>query len=459
VILFSPSQGSPILRVSSEGGSPVAATKLTESPNAAVIRGHSWPWFLPDGRHFLYVFVGYRGDRGGSEVRLGSLEGGDSVGIVQLRSAYPVAFSTEGYLLFVREGLVAQAFDPGSGHLSGEPVPFSDPVGPQIGAQFALGQIAAQYAPFSVSQAGTLVFGGPGIASGLELTWFDRTGKELGRVGSHRAYRDASISPDGKRVAGQINEEIGIGDLWLLDLERNIESRFTFQPASRLNPIWSPDGTRIVFASNQEGFYQLFARRSDGTGPEERLLKTSGQDVPTDWSADGRLIVYEERDSRTGKRDLWMLPMTGDQKPSLYLQTPFDEFQAQFSPDGKWMAYGSDESGRWEIYVQPIPASGGKWQISNSGGTQPRWRHDGRELFYLSMDEKIMSVDVKLAPLPEFGAPKAMFPVRILQNAFGTDEFVPTPDGQRFLATNAVNTGQTQNAMTVLLNWASRLKK
>ncbi len=454
IILYSPSVGSPLLRVSSDGGTPVAATKPDSA--GAGIGAHFWPWFLPDGRRFLYVSVGSWTDRAASEVCIGSLDGGEPIKIVQTPAAYPVAYAPGGYLLFIQEGLVAQTLDLETGRLSGEAIRLSGSLGRNIGSLYA-----PQYAPFSISHGGILVFGGPGVAwTNLELTWFDRTGKELGRIGSHRAYRDASVSPDGKRVAGQIMEETGFGDLWLLDLDRNIESRFTFQPAFRMNPLWSPDGSRIVFASNQEGgLMQLFAKRSDGTGPEERLLKTGRQDVPTDWSADGRFLVYEERDPQTSKRDLWLLPMAGDRKPFRYMQTPFDEFQGQFSPDGKWMAYGSDESGRWEIYVQPIPASRGKWQISNAGGTQPRWRQDGRELFYLSMDEKITSVDVKLGPGPEFGTPKALFPVRVVQNAFGSDEFVPTPDGQRFLATNAVSAGQGQRALTVVVNWTAELKK
>jgi len=450
VILYSPSSASPLVRVSSDGGTPVSVTNLADSTGAG-IGAHFWPWFLPDGRRFLYVAVDFSADQVTSEVRIGSLDGGKPIKIVRTPFSYPVAYAPEGYLLFIREGLVAQALDLDTGRLSGEAI--------RLGS---LGRnVAGQYLPFSISHSGILVFGGLGVAfASLELTWFDRTGKELGRIGSHRTYRDPSISPDGKRVAGQIMEETGLGDLWLIDLDRNVESRFTFQPASRMNPLWSPDGSRIVFASNQEGgFWQLFEKRSDGTGTEERLLKTGSPDVPTDWSADGRFLVYEERDLRTSKRDLWLLPMTGDRKPISYMETPFDELQGQFSPDGKWMAYVSDESDRWEIYVQPVPASGGKWQISNSGGTQPRWRQDGRELFYLSMDEKIMSVELKLGPRPEFGASKALFPVRVVQNAIGTDEFVPASDGQRFLALNAVSAGQGQQALTVVVNWTAELKK
>jgi dipeptidyl aminopeptidase/acylaminoacyl peptidase len=382
-----------------------------------------------------------------SHVCIGSLDGDPAIEVLETPAATPVAFSPEGHLLFLRDGLMAQAFDARTGRLSGAAVRLLD-----------AGSVAN--APGTISQNGTLAFGRIGLGSGgMELTWFDRAGKEIGKA-SRRAYRDPSISPDGKRVAGQIFDESGLGDLWVLELERNVDSRFTFQPARRVNPIWSPDGTRIAYASNRDGgAAKLFAKRADGTGAEERLLTTDHQTVPTDWTADGRFIVYEDYDPRTGKRDLWMLPTSGDRKPVAYLQTPFDEFQGQVSPDGKWMAYGSDESGRWEIYVQPIPANAGKSQISNAGGTQPRWRRDGRELFYLSLDKKITSVDVKLGPRPEFGTPRALFPVRVLQNATNSDEFLTTPDGRRFLAAAQTSAGSGSQAFKVVLDWPAALRK
>jgi eukaryotic-like serine/threonine-protein kinase len=447
VVLFSPSRRSPLFRVSSDGGAPVAATKLTEE-KGRVTAAHLFPWFLPDGRRYLYVSANSVAERMTFHVLLGSLDGGPPIEVLQTPSPSPVAFSREGYLLFVRDGLMAQAFDPRSGRLSGAEMRVLDAA-------------SIWNAAGSISQTGVLVFGRIGVALGgrVELTWFDRTGRELGKA-SRRAYRDPSISPDGKRVAGQIFDETGLGDLWILELDRNVESRFTFQPAWRVNPIWSPDGSRIAYASNRDrGPAQLFVKRSDGTGQEERLLKTAHQSVPTDWTADGRFIVYEDHDPQTGKRDLWMLPTSGDRQPFAYLQTPFDEFQGQVSPDGKWMAYGSDESGRWEIYVQPIPATAGKWQISNAGGTQPRWRGDGREIFYLALDKKITSVDVRLGPRPEFGAPRALFPVRVVQNAANSDEFLATPDGRRFLAAASTSAGLGPQAFKVLLNWPAGLRK
>jgi serine/threonine protein kinase/Tol biopolymer transport system component len=447
VIIFSAGTTRAIQRVPADGGAPVDATRLPDTPNAV---SHRWPQFLPDSRHFLYLVIA--GKQGDSALLLGSLDGGKPVRVMTLATNNEILYSPSGHLLFVRNGsLNAQAFDPSTARLSGEPVSLAASVG---------GDRNLGWASFSASQ-NALVLSSSGWDN-LELTWFDRAGKEIGHPGSHKLYRDASLSPDGKRAAAALLEADGTLDLWLLDILRDVASRFTFRrEAAMLNPIWSPDGTRIVFgSSNDYGRMQIFVKSADGSGSDEPLLTSANGQVPTDWSADGRFVAFEERDPKTGKRDLWLLPMSGsgDRKPVPYLQTPFDKFQAQFSPDGRWMAYGSDESGRWEIYLQPVPASGGKWLVSNSGGTQPRWRRDGKELFYLSADLKIMSVDVTLGPTPELSAPKALFPARVIQNAIGTDEYVVTADGQRFLATAASGT-TTAQPLTVVINWQEDLKK
>ena len=397
-----------------------------------------------------YVAIASRPSDSG--VLLGSLDGGKPIRVSSIETGYEVLYSSTGHLLFVRNGgLSAQAFDPSTARLSGEPVRLAPSLG--LGGDRYLG-----YASFSVS-GNVLVLGASGWDN-LELTWFDRTGKEIGHMGAHKTFRDAVLSPDGRRAVAFLREPDESGDLWLLDVSRDVASRFTFQRrANMLNPIWSPDGSRIMFASpNSEGDFQLYERSSDGSGSDAPVVTTSKSAVPTDWSADGRFVAFEDRDAKTGKRDLWLLPISGDRKAVPYLQTPFDKFQAQFSPDGQWMAYCSDESGRWEIYLQPIPATGGKVLVSSSGGTQPRWRRDGKELFYLSTDLKIMSVAVKLGRVPELSAPKALFSARIVQNALGTDEFVVTPDGQRFLATAATSANASQ-PLNVALNWQEELAK
>jgi Tol biopolymer transport system component len=448
VILFAPGSARGLQRVPASGGTPVDATRIADSPHAI---GHRWPQFLPDGRHFLYVVIAT--NQSDSAVLLGSLDGSKPIRVGPVETVNEVLYSPLGYLISVRNGgLSAQDFDPATGRLSGEPVRIAPNVSP--GGDRNLG-----YAAFSISEGNTLVLGPSGWET-LELTWFDRTGKELGRLGSHQAYRDASLSPDGRRVAGFLREPDESGDLWLIDVNRDVASRFTFRhEATVLNPIWSPDGNRIVYgAQSANSIMRLFLRAADGNGSDEPLVVTGVLSAPTDWSADGRFIAFEKRSEKTGKRDLWLLPITGDRKPVPYLETPFDKFQGQFSPDGRWMAYVSDESGRWEIYLQPIPATGGKWLVSNTGGTQPRWRRDGKELFYLSSELKITSVEVNLGKTPELSAPRALFPARIVQNGIGTDEFVVSPDGQRFLAT-AATTSTAAQPLTVVLNWQEEAKK
>ncbi len=441
VILFSASSGRPFFRVSADGGTPAEATKLTDLQGSWLAQFS--PYWLPDGRHFLYTAISSQGI---SWICLGSPNGDRPVRVTEGSNAI---YSSAGSLLFLKQGgLTAQPFDPSAGRLTGNPVRVSEQVARAV---------ASRYPLLSESGGELLIFGTVDALGTLELTWFDRQGKELGRVGSQKRYRDPSLSPDGKRIAAALLEgETSSGNVWMLDPERGIASRLSFHPSPVFNPIWSPDGSRIAFAAGVP-VSQLFAKRTDGTGVEEALLKTDRADFPTDWSADGRFIAYEEIDPRTNNRDLWLLPTAGDRQPVRYLQTPFDEFQAQFAPDGKWMAYGSDESGRWEIYVQAIPAAGGKWQVSSGGGTQPRWRRDGRELFYLALDGRIMSVDVKLGSTPEFGAPRPLFFARVVQNAMGTDEFVPTADGQRFLATSYRDTMEGPQPLTVIVNWTAEL--
>jgi Tol biopolymer transport system component len=448
VIIFAPGSARGLQRIPAEGGAPVDVTRIADTPHAI---GHRWPQFLPDGRHFLYIVIAT--NRKDSAVLLGSLDGAKPVRVGPIETVNEVLYSPLGYLISVRNGgLSAQPFDPATGRLSGDPVRIAANV--SLGGDRNLG-----YAAFSISEGNALVLGPSGWDT-LELTWFDRTGKALGRLGSHQAFRDAALSPDGRHAAAFLREPDESGDLWLLDVDRDVASRFTFRHAATfLNPIWSPDGSRIVFGSQgADSVMQLFLRSADGNGGDEPLVEAGVLAAPTDWSADGRFVAYEKRNEKTGKRDLWLLPMTGDRKPVPYLETPFDKFQGQFSPDGRWMAYVSDESGRWEIYLQPIPATGGKWLVSNAGGTQPRWRRDGKELFYLSSELKIMAVEVNLAKTPELSAPRALFPVRIVQNGIGTDEFVVSPDGQRFLAT-AATTSTVAQPLTVVLNWQEDARK
>jgi Tol biopolymer transport system component len=239
----------------------------------------------------------------------------------------------------------------------------------------------------------------------------------------------------------------------LVDIQRDVLVRFTFNSANDTNPVWSPDGARIVFSSNRKAVSDLYVKRSNGAGPEQLLLETSvDSKSPADWSADGRVLLY------TTGSDIWALPLTDDLKPFPVLKTPFQAHGAQFSPDGKWIAYASNESGRFEIFVQPFPPGPGKWQISNSGGTQPRWRRDGKELFYIAPNNALMAAPYKITPdgrSIESGPPRILFSTRMVrESAPNGAHYVVSSDGLRFLVDTVVEEPTPQ--ITIIRNWKPR---
>jgi dipeptidyl aminopeptidase/acylaminoacyl peptidase len=345
---------------------------------------------------------------------------------------------------------MAQPFDANKLQLTGEPFPIAEEVGYN----------ARNYrAFFSVSDAGMLAFLSTTFTD-TQLAWFDRGGKQLAPVGMRAADSSLRLSPDEKRVAvSRFDLQGGSADIWLIDLARNTTSRFTFDPADENSPIWSPDGSRIVFSSNREGVSNLYQKLSSGAGNDEALLKSAEPKTPYDWSPDGRFILYGVLSPKTSG-DLWLLPLFGDQKPAPFVQTEFNEIQGRFSPDGRWVAYASNESGTYQVYVQSFPSSGSKWQVSTNGGAQPQWRRDGKELFYLAPDRKLMAVEVNGAG-PTFvpGVPKPLFEPRV-SAVFPsiTTYYSVTGDGQRFLVNTLVGES-TPVPFTVVLNWAAALKK
>jgi Tol biopolymer transport system component len=302
-----------------------------------------------------------------------------------------------------------------------------------------------------------LVYQSGGEMADSQLAWHDRAGKRISTVGPPGNYSAVWLSPDENRVAIVRNEKSN-DNIWLIDIARNTPTRFTFVPAFDVNPVWSPDGSRIVFGSTRNGPQDLYVKPASGRGNEELLLKTSSPKFPTDWSSDGKLLLYMETNAR-GKYDIWILPLEGDRKPKPFLQDDYNKFDANFSPDGKWIAYCSDESGQPQVYVLPFPAPGGKYQVSTAGGTNPRWRRDGKELFYIRGDGKLMAVEVKAGSTFEPGATKPLFdtPVRFVGSSWPYDTYAVSADGQRFLINDFTETSAPP--ITVVLNWTADLKK
>jgi Tol biopolymer transport system component len=443
VIVFAPGGASALYRVSAAGGEPSPVTVLDQSQFE---RAHRWPYFLPDGRHFLYFVSSTQAETGG--IYVGSLDGKETKRL--LPSILNAAYSPPGFLLFLRnETLMAQRFDAEGLQLTGEPFPVAERVAYNVGISRG---------GFSVSENGVLAYrrGGGQINQPL---WFDRGGKQIGSLGAPGIYFTLWLSPDEKRAAvDRIDPQTGTADIWLFDLSSGIASRFTTDPAGDSNPVWSPDGSRIVFLSSREGIRHLYQKIASGTGNEEVLLKSSAEKIPDDWSSDGQLIVYETLNLKT-RKDLWVLPMSGDRQPFPFLQTEFNEQQAQLSPDGKWIAYTSNESGALEVYVQTFPASGGgKWRVSTAGGCQPRWRRDGRELFYLSADRKLMAMDIKLGATFEAAVPKTLFATRVLSLTDFRNTYDVTADGKRFLI-NSTMEEPDSSPISVVVNWTADLKR
>ena len=451
VILFSARGG--LHRVPAAGGVPVAVTAV----DAAKQEGpHSQPHFLPDGRRFLYQVGGspeaagvYAGDVDArpEAQRRKLVRRGRGGGYFWARSG------SDGYLMYNQDStLMALPFDAKSLQPKGDPIP----VATELGAPFGL--------PMSVSATGVLAYITGSAIRDTQLAWFDRGGKQIATAGAPAPYQSPALSPDEKRLAVSRSEGGGGGaaDLWLLDLVRGIPTRFTFDPGYDGYPVWSPDGSRIAFAAVRgTGSPRLYQKISSGAGSDEPLLKSSSVNLPTSWSRDGRLILFDQQDPKT-KYDIWALPVAGDgkpedRKPYPVLRTDFEEHQGQFSPDGRWIAYVSDESSTQQVYVQTFPPSGGKWQVSTAGGVMPLWSRDGKELFYLALDRKIMAAPVKMGTTFEAGVAQPLFEARITgAGPFGY-AYAVSADGRRFLV-NTTLADNTPQAVTVVVNWTAALK-
>jgi Tol biopolymer transport system component len=451
--------GNGIMQVPAAGG---VATSVTTTGGRNEL--HGFPSFLPDGKHFVYsrfsenpgIFIGSLGVKP-------EQQSSRRVLATELMAVYaPSSEAGMGRLLFGRNGtLLAQPFDERRLDLVGEPV--------QLVLRVAT---FAEFGEFSASSNGVLAYQSSENGEGLSgPTWFERNGKELGAAGDPGSYQyfDLGLSPDATRAAVTRKSLMSPGDfegMWLIDLVRGVSTRFTVDPPSGGTPVWSPDGRRIAFESTRAGVEGIYQRASDGASSEQVLVPPTGDRMAAnDWSRDGRFLLYAKVDPKTNC-DLWVLPLATDGTrggtPAPFANTAFNEDQGQFSPDTHWIAYVSDESGRFEVYVRPFPAppgGGSKTQVSRGGGMQPRWRRDGRELFYFSLDGNLMAVDATQGPIFKAGMPRLLFKAHIARRGKEPPLDGPawgvTPDGKRFL----INANKNPPPITVVLNWDAELRK
>jgi Tol biopolymer transport system component len=447
VIVFARSSGGPLYQVPSGGGQPQPVTALDESRQEV---GHTWPHFLPDGRRFLYLARSAKQENNG--IYVGSLEGKPRLLLAANSNA---SYAPPGYLLFGRgQTLTAQPFDANRLRFTGDPFPVAEQV------QLSGGNMPGVL--FSVSGNGVLCYR-RAARTNTQLAWFDRAGKRLGSVGEPGAHTNPALSPDEKKVAvGRFDPQTNMRDIWVLELARGTALRLTFDPADDLNPVWSPDGTRIAFSSDRKGHRDIYQKLSSGAGSDELVLESASNKAIEDWSRDGRFMIFNAPGPGPESAvDVWALPaplkkQEAPRKAVPILQGPGTQDQAQLSPDSRWIAYRSTESGGSEVYVQTFPPSGGKWQISTAGGVEPRWRGDGKELFYLA-GNKLMAVEVKAGPASfEAGIPKALFEAPVTSE-MRRNRYVVTADGQRFLMLTPV--GEQSTPLIVVLNWTAGLKR
>ena len=454
VIVFAPSFGGVLERVPAVGGVPAPATTQEGAG------GHRFPVFLPDGHHFLYVVNQATAEKNG--IFLASLDSPNGRRVLADISspafAPPQPGDKHGHILFVREStLMALPFDLKALQPAGEVFPLAE--------QVSVGPVPG-HAQVSVSANGVLAYHtGRGPGQG-QFAWYDRAGKELGKVGTPGRHRGFALSPDEKTLALPRGDAQGGGmDIWLHDPARGADTRFTFRTPVNTNPVWSPDGNRIVFRSGRSDAPGLYLRDASGSVQEELLLRGTVATFANDWSRDGRFLVYAERRPKTNM-DLMLLPMGGDRKPAPFLATEFNEMQGQFSPDGSWIAYVSDESARSEVYVRPFPSGAGMWKISITPGQQPRWRRDGKELFYLTMEGRLMAVAIKKAassgarPVFEAATPAPLFETRVNVWPPGANvqQYQVSADGKRFLV-ETTGAEAAEAPLTVAVNWLAGVRK
>jgi Tol biopolymer transport system component len=433
-MLFCPEPRKPLMRVSANGAGAVEATKLAE-PN----EGHRWPGFLADGKHFIYTVLAPNKP---PSIAVGSVDTVAQNRVLIEGSTFALP-TRVGWILFQRENsLVGKRID--GEKLSGDAVVVVNTV--SGGGPSALAA--------SVADDGTLVYARGLAYVSSELLWVDRNGRELEKVASNAVFFCPAVSHDGRRVAADVsNQESGAGDIWIYDVAHKRQSRLTYEPGNESSPLWSPDDKRIYHVSEASGPDDLWVVPSGGTGAPEKVFGNDRAKRLTDMSRDGKWIIFNSSSGRVSSAiDIWTYSTT-EKVAKPWLETPFGESNATLSPDGKWIAYQSNESGRNEIYVRAFPESDEKWMVSSNGGATPTWRGDGREIFYITADQKMMAVPVKPGNPFDAGTPAVLFDVTLRPHI--ARQYDVSPDGTKFLVNRQVQSEGSVPA-TVLQNWVAR---
>ncbi|HZR22578.1 MAG TPA: protein kinase [Vicinamibacterales bacterium] len=446
VILFASSGTDGLIhRVSAAGGVPNAASKFDAAYGENY---HRFPSFLPDGRHFLFTAAvgACCPPTKAAQIRIGALDTNETSTLFQVESSVQYA---SGHLFFVRNGtLMAQPFDASALKLTGDAFPVAEQVGSE----------GSRYGSFSVSDNGVLAYGPGATFSTLQLTWRDRSGRTIATVGEPAQYMDVSLSPDDRHIAVTLPSASGDDrDIWIVDSQRGTTSRLTFDPGLDVQAVWSPDGTRIAYESTRDGRPVIRLKNAAGTSTSEVLVQGDALLYqPSDWSRDGRFLLYRQSVPGTSS-DVWVQPLFGDRKPFAFVRTEATEYGAVFSPDGRWVAYQSNETSTTEVYVQPFPPTGAKYQVSRNGGSQPEWRHDGKELFFRA-PQGLMAVPVDGAATQfEAGIPHVLFATNMVGSITGR-AYAVANNGERFLVVSSADRSVVK-PITVLVNWLSAIQK
>jgi eukaryotic-like serine/threonine-protein kinase len=442
VIVFAAGFGDGLQRISAAGGQAATATEIDTARGEI---SHRWPQFLPDGRHFLYLAL--NATRGQAGIYVGSLDSKETVRV--LDTDFHAEFSEPGFIFFVREGgLLAQRFDPASLRTTRDAIPIAD----HVGSGPATGE-----SPFSVV-GNALAYTNSIEPPVTQLTWTDRTGQPHEALGTPGQFESPALSADWKRAAAHRTDPVSGIDVWLMDgMRPGNPSRFTFDPAVDYAPVWSPDGRTIAFSSNRTGTFGVYAKHVGEGGDDPLIVTTSNGLFPTSWSPDGKLLLYTQAGPKTGF-DVWMLSLA-DRKATQVLKSTANETQGQLSANGRWLAYTSDETGVPEVYVQPFPPTGLQSQVSSGGGSDPQWRSDGRELFYITLDGKLTAAQVTGDPSSFVAGRETLFQTH-RPNARGPilfSNYRPAADGQRFLFNTIVGEIPTL-PLFVTLDWAAAVK-